>query len=247
MITESRWDRTRRFVIENPRQSGLAVDFDGTIAPMVPTPDMAQVDPTIKMTLTTLAARLGLVGVISGRPPDFLRSQLPDHNVMCIGNYGRPSAPDPEVLAEIAHRVAKLLPTGVTVELKPNSIVLHYRADPDKRSWATQFASSLAKTEGLFIEEAKYAFELSRSNNENKGTALARVTHSLDAVVYIGDDLGDLAAFDYLHERARHGCVVCTIAVDSSELPDALRTRADLLVSGVAGVTKILLDLASTN
>jgi trehalose 6-phosphate phosphatase len=59
--------------------------------------------------------------------------------------------------------------------------------------------------------------------------------------VFVGDDLGDLAAVDALRSIDVMGLVVCS---DSPESPPALRRGADLVVDGPDGVVAFLAAVA---
>jgi trehalose 6-phosphate phosphatase len=60
-------------------------------------------------------------------------------------------------------------------------------------------------------------------------------------VVFVGDDLGDLAAVAALRRLDVTGMVVCS---DSPESPRALRREADLVVDGPDGVVEFLAAVA---
>jgi trehalose 6-phosphate phosphatase len=60
----------------------------------------------------------------------------------------------------------------------------------------------------------------------------------------VGDDVGDLPAFDALDRLADKGLDVVRVAVVSAETPSALIDRADHLVRGPAGTLELLESLA---
>ncbi|HEU5486255.1 MAG TPA: trehalose-phosphatase, partial [Microlunatus sp.] len=57
-----------RAVMDRPEQVMLAVDFDGTLAPIVDDPGDAHADPGAVAALSRLGSVLGAVVVITGRP-----------------------------------------------------------------------------------------------------------------------------------------------------------------------------------
>jgi trehalose 6-phosphate phosphatase len=67
---------------------------------------------------------------------------------------------------------------------------------------------------------------------------VAELAEDLDTVCFIGDDIGDLPAFDVV--RARRGV---TIAVRSDESPPELLAAADLVVDGPEGALQFLSGL----
>ena len=54
----------------------LLTDFDGTLSPIVADPEAARPLPEARQLLFSLAERLGIVGVVSGRPVSFLVDRL---------------------------------------------------------------------------------------------------------------------------------------------------------------------------
>jgi trehalose 6-phosphate phosphatase len=59
-------------------------------------------------------------------------------------------------------------------------------------------------------------------------------------VCFIGDDVGDLPAFDALDHLAADGATTLRVAVQTSESDDEVLRRADLLVDGPAGALDLL-------
>src|SRR6185503_12816883 len=54
-------------LLTEPGAALLGLDFDGTLAPIVPDPDAARAHPDVPPALVRLASRLGRVAVITGR------------------------------------------------------------------------------------------------------------------------------------------------------------------------------------
>jgi trehalose 6-phosphate phosphatase len=75
-------------LVDDPRSAAVVTDFDGTLAPIVDDPARARALPAAVSALRDLAGRFGLVGVVSGRPVDFLRAQLPIDGLTLVGQYG---------------------------------------------------------------------------------------------------------------------------------------------------------------
>ncbi|MDN5803093.1 MAG: trehalose-phosphatase, partial [Microlunatus sp.] len=57
-----------RAVLDRPDQTMVAVDFDGTLAPIVHNPECAHADPAAVTALSRLGGLVGSVVVITGRP-----------------------------------------------------------------------------------------------------------------------------------------------------------------------------------
>jgi trehalose 6-phosphate phosphatase len=120
------------------------LDFDGTLAPIVSTPDEARLDGETKRTLTILnkSPRHHLV-IISGRSLKDLFSLIRIKNVIYAGNHGleikggnshlSKQAKKARKLKSLIHRLAQALKTafrdyeGVFVENKNFTISLHFR------------------------------------------------------------------------------------------------------------------------
>lgn len=120
--------------------------------------------------------------------------------------------------------------------------------DPDAAFEALRAPlAELAERHGLMVEPGRYVLEL-RPPGVDKGVALAAYLGETNAgsVLYAGDDLGDIAAFDAvgaLRERGLPGLLVAAAAT-GAESPKELLTRADLTVPGPEGVVAVLNALA---
>jgi trehalose 6-phosphate phosphatase len=79
----------------------------------------------------------------------------------------------------------------------------------------------------------------------DKGTAIQSLVTGVEAVCFVGDDRGDLPAFDALDRLEARGMDVVRVAVASTEVPGDLIERADLVVDGPSGVLDLLRQLAS--
>ena len=67
---------------------GLIADFDGTIAPIAPTPDEAELSRRAADSLARLAGKLDLVCVLSGRSVRDLQGKIAVDGVVYVGNHG---------------------------------------------------------------------------------------------------------------------------------------------------------------
>ncbi|MEZ5242855.1 MAG: trehalose-phosphatase [Acidimicrobiia bacterium] len=236
----------------------VAFDFDGTLAPIVEDPDAASPMAGAVSALERLAARVGEVAVVSGRPLDFLERWFPEPSaVTLVGLYGLESrrqgdrADHPsagvwrEVVSDLAERARRHGPDGMDVEPKGLSITLHYRRRPDVEPAVRDWAERAAGATGLSVRSAKMSVELHPPIDEDKGTVLHRLAgFHTGPVLFAGDDVGDTPAFDALGGLAAAGRPVLAIVVDGPEVPSTLRRRADLLVDGPAEVADIVLSLA---
>src|SRR6202021_3397275 len=71
----------------DPARSGLVLDFDGVLAPIVEDPTASAMPDRVAASLTRLAGRLGLVAIISGRPVTFLADRVGVPRGPLLGSY----------------------------------------------------------------------------------------------------------------------------------------------------------------
>jgi trehalose 6-phosphate phosphatase len=85
-----------------------------------------------------------------------------------------------------------------------------------------------------------------RPRGSDKGQALRALARERGAraVLFCGDDLGDLAAFAALRDLRAEGVPGCAVASRSPESPRVAAT-ADLVVEGPPGVVELLSGLAA--
>ena len=131
------------------------------------------------------------------------------------------------------------------VERKGLSLTLHYRSHPDLEEAVRTFAETQSARSGLVCRPARMSFELHPPIDVDKGTAVRNLSRDIDALCYIGDDVGDLSAFDALDELSGQGITALRVAVQSDESSAELIGRADLVVDGPEGVRDLLERLAA--
>ena len=244
----------------DPAHGALFLDFDGTLAAIVPDPVGARPLPGVPALLADLAARFALVTVISGRPTGFLRDVLGSLvGVELVGLYGleralsgseeaiRWAAAVDDVVAEA--RAAA--PAGVYVEPKGLTVTLHWRHAPDAQRWVADFAERKRAARGFVVHPGRMELELRPPVHVDKGTVVhglaAEHAGVLHQVAVFGDDMGDLPAFaavgDLGSENRPVGAV--RVAAVDDESPTAVADAADLTVAGAAGAVDVLRALAA--
>jgi trehalose 6-phosphate phosphatase len=239
----------------DPSASGVFVDFDGTLSPIVPAAGDARPLPGAAEVLLHLSGVLGRVAVVSGRPISYLVEQLPD-GIELHGLYGLESRVDghrrtlgdadrwrPVVDEVAAEASAALADEGVDVEHKGLSLTLHFRRVPEAEDTAVQWARAAAARTELHLRAAKMSLELHPPVPVDKGTVVEERAHGLSAVAYIGDDLGDLPAFEALDRLAERGVATVKVAVRTPDVSEALTQQAHHLVDGPGGVLDLLRSL----
>ncbi|MEU1260707.1 trehalose-phosphatase [Streptomyces cellulosae] len=256
-------------LLAHPGKALIGLDFDGTLAPIVPDPEQARAHPDAVPTLAALAPEVASVAVVTGRPPGvavrhggFAGVPGLEHLVV-LGHYGAERwdavtgsvtapAPHPGVAAARAELPGLLDRVGAWqgtwIEEKGRAVAVHTRraSDPQAAFEALRAPlTDLATRHGLVVEPGRLVLEL-RPPGMDKGVALLEYAREIGAgsVLYAGDDLGDLAAFtavDKLRASGTPGVLVCS----GSEEVTELRDRADLVVDGPAGVVRLLRALAA--
>jgi len=239
--------------VRRPDRAAVVTDFDGTLAPIVADPAAARPLPEVPDLLRRLAARFARVGVVSGRPAAFLLEHLGAGGVTLRGIYGleavdgdggvvanADAASWAPVVAAVAERGRSEAPPGVTIEPKGLSVTLHYRGTPAAADDARAWAEGEAARTGLVVHAARRSYELRPPVSLDKGTVVEELGAGLDAVCFAGDDVGDLAAFDALDRLAGRGARALRVGVRSTEAPDELLARADIVVDGPEGAVALL-------
>jgi trehalose 6-phosphate phosphatase len=246
--------------IDSPQTSGVFLDFDGTLAPIVDTPDQARLLPRSGKILQRLGDRYARVAVISGRPVAFLSDQVSAvaPGVELIGLYGLertahgrrlPPAPDvarwQSIVGTVVRRAEAAAPTGVRVEPKGLAVTVHFRHAPEAATWAAQFAGAEAARSGLDAQPGKMSWELRPPLPIDKGTAIEDLAAGLAAVCFAGDDIGDLPAFAALGRLAATGVATLSVAVAGPETPASVVAAAGMVVDGPPGLLSLLETLAA--
>jgi trehalose 6-phosphate phosphatase len=245
---------------QNPATSGLVLDFDGVLAPIIEDPAASQLPDRVAAVLTRLARTLGLLAVISGRPAEFLADRIRIPGVRLLGSYGieqirdgtRQLDPDAESwldsVRQASHALAGLLAgsPGIRVEEKSVSVTVHWRQAPDRAAAAAEVGrvtAQVAADTGLRLEPGKLAAELRPPISVDKGSALVALLAEgeLAAVAYAGDDLGDVPALHAVREAGGYALVVD----HGRETPALLLTLADQTYAGTDDFAAWLADLAA--
>ncbi|MBV8961395.1 MAG: trehalose-phosphatase [Actinobacteria bacterium] len=246
-------------LVAHPDRAGVVTDFDGTLSPIVLDPAAARPLPDAPAVLARLGAKYARVGVVSGRPAAFLLDRLgPLEGVRLIGLYGLEWADGPTVVEhpdvarfravmdDAVRAAEEAAPAGVTVEPKGLSVTLHVREVPTLGDWALQWAKLEADRLGLAVHPARKSVELRPPVPIDKGSVVEELLEGLHAGCFVGDDLGDLPAFDALDRLEGRGLLGVRVAVRSAEAPPELLRRADVTLDGPDGALALLSDLAGS-
>jgi trehalose 6-phosphate phosphatase len=250
-------------IVADPGRALIALDFDGTLAPIVSEPSAARPHPDVPPALQRLATGVGTLAIITGRPAQVaveLGGFASIPGLVVIGQHGferweggqLTSPPPPPEVATARARLPGALaaagaPEGTWVEDKGHALVVHVRRAADPQAALAQLTGPMAEFAaemGLDSKPGRLVIEL-RPSGINKGTALTKLIAERDpaAVLFAGDDLGDLPAFDAVRAaraEGRQGVAVCS----ASDEVNALAEHADLVLDGPKKVGALLAALA---
>ncbi len=231
----------------------LLLDYDGTLVPFTPTPELARPDREILTLLRALAARPDTeVHLVSGRPHDTLQAWLGELPVWLHAEHGFASR-DPEVgqwvpvaefggswrepvlamLREITQRTP-----GSLIEVKAAALAWHYRM-ADQETGARRanelrlHLNQLLSNQPVEILPGNRVIEI-RPYGVHKGRIvppLGPERQAATAILAIGDDRTDEDLFGALPPEA------ITIRVGPGD------TRARFRLDGVVAVRRLLQSL----
>ena len=255
-------------MLSDPSGALVAFDFDGTLAPIVADPEQAYAHPDVIGVLGRLGTAVGGVAIVTGRPvASVLRLASPVgvaglQGLVILGQYGverwvaghgeATHAPPPAGLVGVRDELPRLLEAlslqAAHVEDKGRAIAVHVRRLPDPDDALERLRAPFAELAArhlLTVEPGRQVLEL-RASGIDKGQALRSLADEMGAscVVFGGDDLGDLAAYDAvdaMRRLGRPGILICSASAEQA----ALAPRADVIVAGPEGLVGWLAELAT--
>ena len=208
------WERLRD-VLRARAAILVALDLDGTLAPIVGRPERARVLPRILPLLAKSArGRRTRIAIVSARPANAIRRLVPVAGLQRIGQYGLegPCAPPVErrralrraagTLAILAERgVASI--AGALVEPKGLTVAVHFRAVPRR------YRPALARVVRRLARDARRLGFRPQIGDQvvdfvpagfDKGVALREIirAHRPATTLYFGDSPSDERAFRVL-------------------------------------------------
>jgi trehalose 6-phosphate phosphatase len=256
-----------------PADAAAVVDFDGTLSPIVENPEVAVIHHDAPDVLADLSAQVCAVAVLTGRPArqvlalgglDDVGDAIGEsgRELVVLGQYGnerwssnarRVVSPKPPAgLASLIGDLPRLLrradAVDAWVEEKGLAVAVHTRRAADPRGAFDRLLpvlSEAAQARNLAVEPGKLVIEI-RAGGMDKGLALHRLVDEYDArgVVFVGDDLGDVPAFEAVGELRDKGMPTLLVCSGSDE-DSKLRELADVVVAGPDGVMTFLRELTA--
>jgi len=255
-------------LLEHPETAMLAFDFDGTLSPITDDPGSAYAHPAVVAVLGRVGPRVAQIAVVTGRPVrtvvnlgGFEGADGLD-NLVVLGQYGverwdattgayvEPPAPDGigAVRAELPLLLAELGLGAAHIEEKGRALGVHVRRLPDPQEAYDRLViplSELAERYRLAVELGRRIIEI-RAPGMDKGAALRSLVDEVGVrcVVFGGDDLGDIPAFDAVAELrdgdGMTGLRICSMSGEQGQMAG----HADLVVDGPDGLVAFLDHLA---
>jgi trehalose 6-phosphate phosphatase len=244
--------------------AGLLTDFDGTVSTIVADPSRAGLVDGADGALATLAERLAVVAIITGRAPLDARRLIGVPGLLIAGNHGlewlEPDEQEPsatpalaairERLDEVLARVPEL--AGVLREHKGISASVHYRSAPDPGAARAAILDALGDVApyGLRIGHGRMIVEVRPIGLGDKGSAVHAIVErfGLRGAVVMGDDVTDLDMFRAVADLRAAGRIrgaVIGVGGADHEIPPDVAAAADALLADPASAAVFLARLAN--
>lgn len=220
----------------------VALDFDGTLAPLVDDPRDARMRENTRALLRVMAP-LYPCAVVSGRARADVATRVEDASLVAVvGNHGAEggSAAPPADLRARVLAWANTLRQGlrgddVEVEDKGFTVAVHYRRARDRAEARGRIVHLASTLSGARVFGGHAVVNVAPTGAPTKGDAIARLAAEWPAhpVVYVGDDDTDEDAF-------RSPLVTHPVRVGRSE-----RSAARYYVDDQADVDRLLWALVA--
>lgn len=254
-VTMDDFDEYLSKYLGNHHKLALLLDYDGTLAPIAPHPDLAILPPETKSVLERLSNMPDVyVAIISGRNVVNVKQMVGIEGITYAGNHGLEILhPDGSKFvhpmpSEFEDKVTDLLKAlqeqvcreGAWVENKGALLTFHYRETPmHLRAEMVAQAQTLIEQAGFKAGSAHCAIEAKPPVQWNKGRAslyILRTAFGVDwseriRIIYAGDDVTDEDAMEALKGMA------ATFRVTSSHI---VKTAAERRLPNTDSVLTML-------
>ncbi len=243
------------------RPAALISDIDGTLSPIVSSPDAAVVLPECREALRQLSRLLDLVAVISGRTVEDARRMVGLDELLYVGNHGQErwdarngyrndASQYAAEMRELRRGLEAELTSipGARIEDKTTILTLHYRntSDPPRaREKLVDTLNRVVPPDRFTLSEGKMVVEVRPKLPLTKGNVVASLAeeHGLKSTVFLGDDRTDIDAMLTLR-ALRPGLSSLAIGVGGGEAPGELAEASDVMLAGPSEVAAFLARLA---
>jgi len=216
------WDRLRNG-ISSASSVVLFIDYDGTIVPIQPRPELAKLQSeTVDLIQSILRKPNFFVCIVTGRSIENIRNLVKIDDVSFIGNHGfeiwrkgkhwiHPAANKNRLpLTRVARELKKVTEhiDGIAIENKVFTVSIHFRNVA--RRYEAQIKRAITQVVGLndtmfTITAGKRVYEIRPDIGWDKGKGVMRWLHisrlQKPLVIYIGDDRTDEDAFRAIRDE----------------------------------------------
>ncbi len=244
----SSWDQVVS-ILSSYKQIALFLDYDGTLTPIAPKPELALLDPEIKNLLSKLALKYPM-GIISGRDRSNVEQLVGINRIYYAGSHGfdimgpfhsfcmLQKGDEWSLLLEALAKEANNLDLK-GIEVKACSVAIHYRLIPEEE--LTPFFKKIDQLKKKFpklqVKEGKKVVEFLPNITWDKGKALLWLLEVMQlegsdvCPLFIGDDITDEDAFLVVKKRG---------GVSFAVLDEMRDTHAQFTLKSVEEVKKVL-------
>ena len=259
-------------VAADPSSVLLALDFDGTLAPIVDDPADSVMAQESRDAMSRMDGKLATMAIVTGREVAAVRRMTAVDDVpglehlVVLGQYGverydaasgalrDPDVPDSVRIAkgrleQLAEELGQQDPrdVGCRIEDKGRAVALHTRraADPAHAlASAVPRVREIAEELDLHCEDGRNIIEL-KSAVTTKAQALRELIDEVEprVVIMCGDDLGDVPALEVISEWIGQGHPGARVVSYSDEQP-SMADHADIICDQTEGVSSLLNAIA---
>jgi len=209
----------------------ICLDYDGTLTPIVSSPDMALLSAPMHSLLMRLKEKTD-IAIVSGRSLIDIRERVGISDIIYAGNHGaeiwdgkcvvirQSETSDRGIIEEVLMRLTVGLADirGVRIEDKGVTASIHYRQV--RTSYLADFFDIFFDTvkgyeDALRITSGKKVLELRPRDIWNKGDAVKWICETMTpgrTILYAGDDTTDEDAYEVLKGRG----VSCSIGTSAN-------------------------------
>jgi len=229
----------------------VALDFDGTLAPIISEADRADMRPVTRKLLGDLTALFPCI-VVSGRSRDDVRRKLGRIQLVeIIGNHGIEPWNSSRAIARAVEAWRPFLKRklghfrGVFLENKQFSLSIHYRRARNKKRALRAIMEAVESLPGAKLVGGKQVVNVVPHGAPNKGAAVERARRKIhcDKVIYAGDDetdedvfaLGPAGRFLTVRVARKMSSLARFYLRNQREIDRLLRTLVELRLSALAG------------